>query len=166
MKNLLFLLLFTASLLASTLKPVMIYDSEILDDKSWNAMIHQGIERFSERFGVEVKEVMILDISKFNAQVKALAEDGYDPIMVNNVDSIKQKAIKEIVLAYPKKRFIIFNGSFEIPNADFFVFAYREAAFLAGYLATKTSKTGKIGFVGGMKVPIIQDFLCGYMQGA
>lgn len=144
----------------------MIYDSEILDDESWNAMIHRGIVRFSDRFGIEVREVMILDIGKFSAQVKALAEEGYDPIMVNNVDSVKQKAIKEIVLAYPEKRFIIFNGSFDIPNADFYIFAYHEATFLAGYLAAKTSKTGKIGFVGGMKIPIVKDFLCGYILGA
>lgn len=166
MKKIVLFVLFGVLAFAHSLKPVMIYDSEILDDKSWNAMIHEGIKRFSGRFGIGVREVMILDVSNFSAQVKALAEEGYDPIMVNNVDSIKQKAIKEIVLAYPKKRFIIFNGSFDIPNADFFIFAYHEATFLAGYLAAKTSKTGKIGFVGGMEVPIIKDFLCGYIQGA
>ena len=159
-------LLFPIMLLADTIRPVMIYDSAILEDESWNSMIHKGIVRFEKKFDIDVKETMILESKDFDEKVKQLAKEGYNPIMVNNVDEHKQRAIKEVMLAYPKKRYIILNGSFNIPNADFFVFSYQEATFLAGYLAAKKSQTNKIGFVGGMEIPVIKNFLCGYIKGA
>lgn len=174
MRYLLLIFFITASLfqtfitagLAETFKPVMIYDSEVIDDDSWNAMIHQGIVRFEKRFGVDVVETIIVKAEEFDAKVKSLAAQGYNPIMVNNVNDAKQRAIKEVTLAYPKKHYIIFNGTINIPNADFFVFSYQEATFLAGYLASRKSQTDTIGFVGGMEIAVIKNFLCGYLNGA
>ena len=166
MKLLLTFLATALVLLSAEFKPVMIYDSELLKDDSWNSMIHDGIERFKNRFNVDIKEVKVLDIKDFDKEIRKLAEAGYDPIMVNDVDDIKELAIKKTTLDYPKKRFIIFNGTINIPNADFFVFSYQEATFLAGYLAAKKSKTNTIGFVGGMEIPVIKNFLCGYIKGA
>lgn len=166
MKNILFFLFFCASVFAQNIKPVMVYDSEVLDDKSWNAAIHRGIVRFEKKFKIDVKETIILEVKDFEEKLNALAKEGYDPIIINNIDDEKQKAIKQVMLSYPKKRYIILNGSFNIPNADFFIFSYQEASFLAGYLASKKSKTGTVGFVGGMEIVAIKNFLCGYLKGA
>ena len=166
MKFILVFLLTALALIAADFKPIMLYDSEVLEDESWNSMIHGGIERFEKRFNVDVREEMVLKEEEFEAKVKKFADEGFNPIMINDVNEVKERAIKKVTLDYPKKRFIIFNGTINIPNADFFVFSYQEATFLVGYLATKKSKTNKIGFVGGMEILVLKKFLCGYIKGA
>lgn len=166
MKHILFVIAMAIFLSAESIKPVMLYDSAILDDKSWNSMIHKGITRFEKKFKIDVEEKIILKDDDFNIQIKKIAAKGYNPIILNNITIAKETAIKEAMFKYPNKRYIILNGSFNVPNADFFIFSYHEATFLAGYLAAKKSKTKSIGFVGGMEIPAIKNFLCGYLQGA
>lgn len=151
---------------ASEIRPLMVYDTDLVMDTSWNEAIHNGITRFEKKTKVDVKEINIVEVSSFARIVSEYIKKGYNPVIINNVDSGKDIIIKGIIQAYPKTRFIIFNGNFNIPNAYYFSFSYHEASFLAGYLASKKSKTAKLGFVGGMDIAIIRNFLCGYIQGA
>ena len=54
----------------------------------------------------------------------------------------------------------------DLPNVRSIVFKEEEGSYLVGMLAAMASKTGKIGFVGGMDIPLIRKFACGYVQGA
>ena len=161
------LLFFVSSLaFAANIRPVMIYDTNVIMDNSWNEAIHNGIVRFEKKMKIDVEEVNIIDVPSFAKKVSKYVEEGYGPIMLNNVDSGKDVILKEILYAYPKTRFIVFNGIFNIPNAYYFMFSYQESSFLAGYLASKKSKTNRLGFVGGMDIASIRSFLCGYISGA
>lgn len=161
-----FSLLFSPLSFADNIRPVMVYDTNVIMDKSWSEAIHNGIVRFEGKTGIDVEETSIIDIPSFAEKVTKFVENGYNPIMLNNVGKGKDVILKEILHKYPKTRFIVFNGIFNIPNAYYFVFSYHESSFLAGYLASRKSKTNKLGFVGGMDIPIIRNFLCGYINGA
>tara|TARA_R110001583_G_scaffold9945_4_gene46307 strand:- start:15886 stop:16872 length:987 start_codon:yes stop_codon:yes gene_type:complete len=151
---------------AANIRPVMIYDTNVIMDNSWNEVIHNGIVRFEQKMKIDVEEVNIVDVPSFTEKVSKYVEEGYGPIMLNNVDSGKDVILKEILYAYPQTRFIVFNGIFNIPNAFYFMFSYQESSFLAGYLASKKTKTNRLGFVGGMDIATIRSFLCGYISGA
>ena len=160
-------LLFPFSFLfAQNIKPIMIYDTTLIMDKSWNQGIHRGLLKFEEKTNIPVKEDSAVDVIKFKERVIDYVQKGYSPIMLNNVDDAKTNVLKKIMLDHPKTKFIIFNGTFRIPNAQYFVFSSQQSSFLAGYLASKKSKTGTLGFVGGMEIPIIKNFLCGFIKGA
>jgi len=165
-------LLYLCNIQAADFKPVMIYDGEEILDGAWNEAIHTGIKKFESKFGISVKEAIVSSnsgTSDINALVKVVnshAKNGFNPIMINSLDKETKQSIREVMDQYPKLRFIVFNGTFNIPNAHFFVFSYQEVAFLAGYLASKKSKTNQLGFIGGMDVPLIRNALCGYIKGA
>ena len=167
MKKLIYILLFFISFLfAKDIKPIMVYDTKVILDKSWNEAIHRGILKFEKKTNIKVEEEICIDIKVFKTQISTYAKNGFNPIMLNNVDDAKTEALKKIMSEYPKARFIIFNGTFNIPNAQYFVFSNQESSFLAGYLASKKSETKRLGFVGGMDIPLIRNFLCGYIKGA
>lgn len=161
-----FLVCIYSSAFAAEMRPVMVYDSDVIMDKSWNEAIHRGIVRFEKKMNIDVKEISLIDVPSFTEKVSAFIKAGYSPIMLNNVDSGKDVILKDLLHQYPKTRFVIFNGTFNIPNAYYFIFANQEASFLAGYLASKKTQTGKLGFVGGMDIAVIRNFLCGYIKGA
>ena len=77
-----------------------------------------------------------------------------------------ETALTKIAPKFPKTRFVIIDSVIDLPNVQSIVFKENEGSFLVGVLAAKTSKTGKVGFVGGMDIPLIRRFECGYEQGA
>ena len=169
LKALLLVLCFSCVTLAYDFKPVMIYDGEVILDNAWNEAVHTGIKKFENKFGIQVKEARIFANNK-TPNAKTLAEAvfshakaGFNPIMINDFDN---ETMRKIVRQEPKLRFIVFNGTYNVPNAHFFMFSYQEAAFLAGYLAAKKSKNKKLGFIGGRDISGIRNSLCGYIKGA
>ena len=77
-----------------------------------------------------------------------------------------QAAMTKVAAQYPKIRFTIVDAVVDLPNVQSIVFREQECCFLVGMIAALTSKTGKIGFVGGMDVPLIRRFAAGYAEGA
>src|SRR6185436_14722911 len=63
-------------------------------------------------------------------------------------------------------QFTIIDGAVKLPNVQAILFKEQEGSFLVGMIAVLTSKTGKVGFIGGMDIPLIRKFVCGYEQGA
>ncbi|WDE08506.1 BMP family ABC transporter substrate-binding protein [Thalassomonas viridans] len=169
LKALLLLLCCSGFAAANDFKPVMIYDGEVILDNAWNESVHTGIKKFEQKFGIPVKEARIFN-NKLTPNAKTLieavlahAKAGFNPIMINDFDN---ETMRKIVRLEPKLRFIVFNGSYNVPNAHFFMFSYQEAAFLAGYLAAKKSSSKKLGFIGGRDISGIRNTLCGYIKGA
>ncbi len=74
-------------------------------------------------------------------------------------------ALTKIADEFPKTKFAIIDMVVDKPNVQSMVFKAEEGSFLVGVIAAKTTKTGKVGFVGGMDIPLIQAFACGYAQG-
>lgn len=167
MKRQLLLLVFLSTFLFSAeIKPAMVFDTDVILDNAWNEAMYNGIKKFEKKTNTSVKIVNV-EPDKYESilAVENLAKEGYNPIVLSYTE-YRHKAVKQIMAEYPKTRFIIINGSFDMPNAHYISFAYHEISFLAGYLAMQKSKTNKIGFVGGPEIPIIKNFLCGYIKGA
>jgi basic membrane protein A len=96
--------------------------------------------------------------------MRAFAERGYDLIV--GVGFAQAPIMNEVARDYPNLRFAIIDGEIDLPNVAALKFREHEGSFLVGIIAARTSKTGKIGFVGGMDIPLIHKFEKGYEEGA
>jgi basic membrane protein A len=93
-----------------------------------------------------------------------MAEKGASPII--SVGFSQASAVEKVAKEFPKLNFVIVDMVVDLPNVQSVVFKEQEGSFLVGTLAALASKTGKVGFVGGMDIPLIRKFECGYEQGA
>jgi basic membrane protein A len=93
-----------------------------------------------------------------------MASAGYSPIVIASFEW--PDALNKVAPQFPKTHFVLIDAVVNLPNVESVLFKSNEASYLAGVLAMKKSATGKIGFVGGMDVPLIHDFFCGYKEGA
>lgn len=142
-----------------------------LGDKSFNDSADRGLKKAAEDYDIEYKVVEFgTDNSKVEITLQEAAEDGYDVIVCNNLGFGKGADwFNANAESYPDTMFVMYdepNVIFEAENVQSICFRGNESDFLAGALAAKLSKTGTIGFVGGMEVPVIHDFLVGYIEGA
>jgi basic membrane protein A len=95
--------------------------------------------------------------------MRAFAERGYDLIV--GVGFAQAPIMDEVARDYPNLKFAIIDGVIDLPNVASLIFKEHEGSFLVGMIAARTSKTGKIGFVGGMDIPLIHKFEAGYRAG-
>ncbi len=143
-----------------------------LGDKSFNDSAHYGLKEFADAGNISYKVTEYgQDNAKVNITLEEAAEEGYDVIMMNNLGYGMASAwARENAANYPETTFVIFDEPVDmvegIENVQMVAYKANEADFLAGALAAKLSKTGVIGFVGGMETPVIHDFLVGYIEGA
>jgi basic membrane protein A len=73
--------------------------------------------------------------------------------------------VKKVAADFPDTHFAIIDMVVDAPNVASIVFKEQEGSYLVGVLAALASKTGKVGFVGGMDIPLIRRFACGYVGG-
>lgn len=142
-----------------------------LGDLSFNDSAAQGIEMMKEKLGDKVEAKLIEygnDKSKEEPAFLEAAEGDSDVIIFS---SNMKSYLEQYAPEYPEKKFIIFDTAMDYEggkNSNVYSIVYKanEASFLGGYLAAKLSDTGVIGFLGGNDLPIISDFLVGFIQGA
>jgi len=96
--------------------------------------------------------------------LRRFAHDGYSPIVA--VGFTQASALEKVAPEFPDVKFAIIDAVVDKPNVRSIVFKEQEGSFLVGLMAALASKTGKIGFVGGMDIPLIRKFACGYVEGA
>ena len=142
-----------------------------LGDKSFNDSADAGLKRLKEAGLIKYKALEFgTDNSKVNITLEEVAPE-YDMVVCNNLGFGMATAwLKENADLYPDTTFIIYDEPMDqaegLKNVQYLGFKANESDFIAGALAAKLSKTGVIGFVGGMEGPIIHDFLVGYVEGA
>ncbi len=73
--------------------------------------------------------------------------------------------LDKVAPEFPNTHFVLIDSVVDQPNVESVVFKSNDASYLAGVLAAKKSETGKVGFVGGMDIPLIHAFYCGYLEG-
>lgn len=166
MKIKILLLLFMSTLVFSNqIKPVAVFDNDGIMDSAWAETIYNGLKKFEKKTDIKVKIASEQDIGQSIKLIGKLVQDGYNPIILS-YSKYTQETVKSLLSSHPKTRFIILSGYVNMPNAYYLSFSNQESSFLAGYLAVKKSKTKKIGFLGGADMPVIRNFLCGYIKGA
>lgn len=150
---------------AADFKPAVAYDSAGKFDKSFNQAVFQnGATKFTADSKIEVRDFVPTNDAQREQGLARLAKRGYNPIVA--VGFMYGSALEKIAKKYPETQFVIIDSVVDLPNVKSLLFKEHEGSFLVGALAALKSKNKKVGFVGGMDIPLIRKFACGYEQGA
>jgi basic membrane protein A len=153
-----------AASLQAMAEPAIVYDMGGKFDKSFNEAAYNGMERWKKETGKNYLEFEVSNESQREQAIRRMAEKGASPIIAMSFS--QASAIEKVAKDFPKLKFAIIDDVVKLPNVQSVVFKEQEGSFLVGMLASMASKTGKVGFVGGMDIPLIRKFECGYEQGA
>jgi basic membrane protein A len=134
------------------------------DDKSFNTSAYEGGMRAKAKLGIFLKYVEATDDNAFEPMLRAFAQRDFDLII--GIGFAQKEAIGKAAAQFPKKQFVIVDAQVDAPNVKSLMFEEHEGAYLVGAIAAMTSKTAKIGFVGGMDIPLIRRFALAYEAGA
>ncbi|MGH7126141.1 MAG: BMP family lipoprotein [Stellaceae bacterium] len=143
--------------------PAIVYDVGGKADKSFNEAAYRGAHRFEKETGIAVREFEITNETQRAQAFANMARRGASIIV--GVGFTQRAAIETVAQRYPDKKFTLIDATSDLPNVQSVVFREQEGSFLVGVLAALASKTHKLGFVGGMDIPLIRKFECGYAQG-
>ncbi|ANK74434.1 BMP family protein [Ensifer adhaerens] len=154
----------SATALAADIKPAIIYDLGGKFDKSFNEAAFNGAEKFKTESGVEYREFEIANDAQREQALRRFASDGNSPIVMAGFNWAA--SLEKIAPEYPDIKFAIIDMVVEKPNVKSVVFKEQEGSYLVGVLAGLASKSKTVSFVGGMDVPLIHKFACGYVGGA
>ena len=156
-------LLASAAAYAADIKPAVVYDLGGKFDKSFNEGAYNGALRFKKESGVDFRDLEIQNEAQREQVLRKFAKDGFSPIMMTGF--AWETALKKVAPEFAKTKFAIIDDVVDLPNVQSITFKEHEGSFVVGVIAADTSKTGKVGFVGGMDIPLISKFGCGYAQG-
>jgi basic membrane protein A len=155
--------LMTAIATAAEVRPAIVYDLGGKFDKSFNEGVYQGAEKFRTETGVAYRDFEIQNDAQREQGLRRFARDGFSPIVA--VGFSQASAVEKVAAEFPKTQFTIIDMVVDKPNVQSVVFREHEGSFIVGLMAAKASKSAKVGFVGGMDIPLIRRFACGYVQG-
>ncbi|MFT4191985.1 MAG: BMP family ABC transporter substrate-binding protein [Comamonas sp.] len=144
--------------------PAVLFDSAGKHDRSFNQSAYEGAEAYSKATGKRYTEFSLTNESQREQALQRLAQRGGNPVV--SIGYTGATALDKVAPQFPKTQFYIIDSTVDQPNVRSYVFRDHEGSFLVGALAAMKSATGKIGFVGGMDIPLIRRFACGYEQGA
>ncbi|GAB1364791.1 BMP family ABC transporter substrate-binding protein [Rhodobacter sp.] len=148
---------------AALAEPALIYDLGGKFDKSFNEAAFGGAERWAKETGGTYKELEMQDEAQREQALRRLAEAGSNPVVMTGFAF--GDVLSKVAPDFPDTKFAIIDMVVEQPNVKSVVFNEHEGSYLVGMMAALASKTGTVGFIGGMDIPLIRKFGCGYAQG-
>lgn len=152
------------TVVAAQADPAIVYSVGGKFDGSFNESAYTGVSRYTGETGEAVREFELERDAQSLQALRNFASRGNSPVVAigfNQANSLEQVAPE-----FPETDFAIVDMVVDQPNVRSYVFKEHEGSYIGGLLAAMASQSGTIGFVGGMDIPIIQRFLCGYKQGA
>jgi basic membrane protein A len=144
--------------------PAIVYDVGGKADKSFNEAAYRGAQRFEAETGIAFREFEITNETQRAQAFANMARRGAS--IVVGVGFTQRAALETVARQYPSKKFTLIDATSDLPNVQSVVFREQEGSFLVGVLAALASKSHKLGFVGGMDIPLIRRFAAGYAAGA
>ncbi|WP_160010800.1 BMP family protein [Rhizobium sp. 18055] len=150
--------------LAADVKPALVYGTGGKFDKSFNEAAYNGAEMFKKETGIAYRDFEPTGDTQGEQAIRNFASRGFNPVVA--VSFAWTSAIEKVAAEFPDTKFIIVDAVVDKPNVRSVIYKEEEGSYLVGVLAGMASKTGKVGFVGGMDIPLIRKFECGYEQGA
>lgn len=144
-------------------EPALIFDLGGKFDKSFNEAAFNGATRWAKETGGTFKELEMQSEAQREQALRRLAESGANPVIMTGFAF--SDVLNTVAPDFPDTKFAIIDMVVEQPNVKSVVFNEHEGSFLVGMMAAMASKTGTVGFIGGMDVPLIRKFGCGYAQG-
>ncbi|QFT64179.1 BMP family protein [Roseivivax sp. THAF30] len=152
---------------AALADPALIYDLGGKFDKSFNEAAFNGAERWAEETGGSYRDIELQSEAQREQALRRFAENGFNPIITTGFSM--STPISNVAGDYPDTKFVTIDGFVdpeEFPNVKSILFAEHQGSYLVGMMAAMASETGTVSFVGGMDIPLIRTFACGYAQGA
>lgn len=142
----------------------IVYDAGGKFDKSFNQSAFEGAERFRKETGIKYIEAQASSDTQAEQVLRGLARKKLDLII--GVGFSQTQAVQKVAREFPQVHFVIIDSIAKGDNVNSVMFREEEGSYLVGVAAALASKSKKIGFVGGMDIPLIRAFACGYSQGA
>ena len=154
----------TAASAQDDFKPAVVFDLGGKFDKSFNEGVWNGVKRFMDETGIEVMEFEVTNEAQREQAITRMAQRGATVVL--GVGFSQADAIDKVAQEFPDTEFAIIDVSWlDQPNLRQYAFKEQEGSYLVGVAAAEASETGTVGFVGGMDVPLIRKFACGFKQG-
>ncbi|MBN9059253.1 MAG: BMP family ABC transporter substrate-binding protein [Rhizobiales bacterium] len=157
-------LMATGAAWAADVKPAIVYGTGGKFDKSFNEAGYNGSEKFKAETGIDYKDFEPQNDTQGEQAIRNFAKRGYNPVVA--LSFAWTDAIAKVSKEFPDTQFVLVDSVVDAPNVRSVVFAEDEGSYLVGVLAGLKSESKKVGFVGGMDIPLIRKFGCGYVQGA
>ncbi|MEQ8341060.1 MAG: BMP family ABC transporter substrate-binding protein [Marinovum algicola] len=149
---------------AALAEPALIFDLGGKFDKSFNEAAFAGAQRWAEETGKSFREIELQSEAQREQALRRFAENGNNPIVMTGFAF--GNVLSEVAPDYPETKFAIIDMVVDEPNVRSVVFNEHEGSYLVGMMAAMASDSGTVGFIGGMDIPLIRKFACGYAQGA
>lgn len=146
------------------IKVGIVFDIGGKDDRSFNAAAWEGVQRAAKDLPIVLRDIEPGTPNAIEPAMRAFAERNFDLII--GVGFAQAPIMEQVAKDYPNIQFAIIDGVSKLPNVASLVFKEHEGSYLVGILAAKASRTGTIGFLGGMDIGLIHRFATGYEEGA
>jgi basic membrane protein A len=142
----------------------IVYDAGGKFDKSFNQSAFEGAERFKKETRITYIEAQASSDTQAEQMLRGLARKKLD--LIAAIGFSQTQAVQKVAQEFPNVRFVLIDGAAKGNNVNSVLFREEEGSYLVGVAAAIASKSKKVGFVGGMDIPLIRSFACGYAQGA
>lgn len=163
-----FLSFFCCDLLAAPLnkevKIALILDRGGPDDKSFNESARRGGERAEKELGIRLKYMTAEDDAMAESIMRKFSQQHYDLIIA--IGFSMSTPLMKVAVKFPTLHYAIVDAVVDLPNVASLLFREQEGTYLAGALSALISNAHTVGFIGGMKIPLIDRFLDGFENGA
>lgn len=152
------------------IKVGIVFDIGGKNDRSFNAAAWEGVQRAAKDFDIVLRDVEPGNPVSIEPAMRAFAEENFDLII--GIGFAQGPIMERVARDYPDIKFAIVDGVIldkegnPLKNVASLVFREHEGSYLVGMIAASKSKTGVLGFVGGMDIPLIHRFATGYEEGA
>jgi basic membrane protein A len=144
--------------------PAVVFDMGGKFDKSFNEAAYNGAERFKKESGIAYRDFEVTNESQREQAIRNMARRGATVVVC--IGFAQASGLEKVAKEFPNVKFTIIDAVVELPNVQSVIYKEHEGSFLVGMAAAMASKTGKVGFVGGMDIPLIRKFALGYEEGA
>jgi len=150
---------------AAMAEPALIFDLGGKFDKSFNEAAFNGAQRWAEETGGTFFEIELQSEAQREQALRRFAEAGANPVITTGFAFADP--VNTVAGDYPDTKFVNIDGWMPDvpPNVQLIGFQEQQGSYLVGMLAAMASKTGSVGFIGGMDIPLIRQFGCGFAQG-
>ncbi len=150
---------------AALAEPALIFDLGGKFDKSFNEAAFNGAQRWAEETGGTFREIELQSEAQREQALRRFAEAGANPVITTGFAFADP--VNAVAGDYPDTKFVNIDGWMpEVPaNVQLIGFQEHQGSYLVGMMAAMASKSGTVGFIGGMDIPLIRHFGCGFAQG-
>ena len=151
---------------AEPIKVCLVTDIGGLNDRGFNSLANEGLERAKSELNVETRVLESKSDADYIPNLSECAEQGYD--LVISVGFLMGEATETAAKEYPDVNFAIIDNAYEETptNLQGLLFKEQEVGYLVGFLAGKATKTNTVSSVGGQKIPPVDRFIAGFQAGA